>query len=136
MPCTSINAPYPRVHNLPTQVDSHGLWPTHTVWIAIKLPQPQLRKPTYTHTLQRTLRATQVRCALSCKTGIYKRGHCSFFPTEDTGTFLPHSKKTSENNNNAILDYLPRRKRIFFSFQRCTIIYWTPARSKVMARRD
>jgi hypothetical protein len=31
----------------------------------VKLPQPQLRKPTDTHTFQRTLRATQVRCALS-----------------------------------------------------------------------
>jgi hypothetical protein len=72
----------------------------------------------------------------SGETEIYKRGHCSFFPTKDTGPFLPHSKITSENNKNAILDYLPRRKRIFFSFQRCTEIYLTPARSKAMARRD
>jgi hypothetical protein len=31
----------------------------------VKLPQPQLRKPTDTQTFQRTLIATQVRCALS-----------------------------------------------------------------------
>jgi hypothetical protein len=30
-----------------------------------KLPQPKLRHPTYTHTSQRTLRSTQVRCALA-----------------------------------------------------------------------
>jgi hypothetical protein len=30
-----------------------------------KLPQPQLRQPTDTQTSQRTLRATQVRCALA-----------------------------------------------------------------------
>jgi hypothetical protein len=32
----------------------------------VKLPQPQLRKPTDTRTFQRTLKATQVRCALTC----------------------------------------------------------------------
>jgi hypothetical protein len=31
----------------------------------VKLPQPQLRTRTYTHTGQSTLRATQVRAALS-----------------------------------------------------------------------
>jgi hypothetical protein len=31
----------------------------------VKLPHPQLRKPTYTQTFQRTLIATQVRCALA-----------------------------------------------------------------------
>jgi hypothetical protein len=30
----------------------------------VKLPQPQVCKPTYTQTFQRTLRATQVRCTL------------------------------------------------------------------------
>jgi hypothetical protein len=32
----------------------------------VKLPHPQLRKPTYTQTFQRNLRATQVRFALAC----------------------------------------------------------------------
>jgi hypothetical protein len=32
----------------------------------VKLPHPQRRKPTDTHTFQRTLRATQVRCAMEC----------------------------------------------------------------------
>jgi hypothetical protein len=31
----------------------------------VKLPQPHLRKPTDTHTFLRTLRATQVKCALA-----------------------------------------------------------------------
>jgi hypothetical protein len=31
----------------------------------VKLPQTQLRRPTDTHTFQRTLRATQVICALT-----------------------------------------------------------------------
>jgi hypothetical protein len=37
----------------------------HVLRGCVKLPQPQLRKPTYTQTFQRTLRATQVRCALT-----------------------------------------------------------------------
>jgi hypothetical protein len=35
------------------------------ICISAKLPQPKLRQPTDTHTSQRTLRATQVRCALA-----------------------------------------------------------------------
>jgi hypothetical protein len=31
----------------------------------VKLPYPQLRKPTDTQTFQRTMKATQVRCALA-----------------------------------------------------------------------
>jgi hypothetical protein len=37
----------------------------HLLRGCVKLPQPQLRKPTETQTFQRTLRATQVRCALA-----------------------------------------------------------------------
>jgi hypothetical protein len=33
--------------------------------LGAKLPQPKLRQPTDTQTSQRTLRATQVRCALA-----------------------------------------------------------------------
>jgi hypothetical protein len=35
------------------------------LWGCVKLPQPQLRKSTDTHTFQRTVRATQVRYALA-----------------------------------------------------------------------
>jgi hypothetical protein len=41
------------------------------------------------------------------KTGIYKRGHCSFFPTKVTGPFLPHSKITSKNNKKLDLGLSP-----------------------------
>jgi hypothetical protein len=71
------------------------------------------------------------------KTGIYKRGHCSFSPTKVTGPFLLHSKITSKNNEKLDLGLsLSRRKRIFFSFQRSIQIDLNPARSRVMARSD
>jgi hypothetical protein len=50
------------------------------------------------------------------KTGIYKRGHCSFFPTKDTGTFLPHSKITSENNKKLDLGLSPYEKENLLLF--------------------
>jgi hypothetical protein len=37
----------------------------HMTNIFVKLAQPQMRKPTDTHTSQCTLRSTQVRCALA-----------------------------------------------------------------------
>jgi hypothetical protein len=42
----------------------------------VRLPHPQLRKPTDTRTFQRTLRTTQVRCALArAYTVTYRTGH-------------------------------------------------------------